>query len=111
MQIESMGTDHSYYSEDVAENLCTYYTCGPGNDCRMYRSPKQCTSSSPFIARTRVAANPPMNTAFATLACPVGNRITGITFASFGTPTGDCDEGFAVSADACAVDLKGLART
>jgi hypothetical protein len=32
------------------------------------------------------------------LACPAGQAIAAVTFASFGTPTGDCASGFAVNA-------------
>jgi hypothetical protein len=104
--------DESYFSKD--EPLFGWGGGSPTNDCRNYSSPPDCaksaSSGSATTIRARAAANPPTNNVFATLECPKGHFIEGVSFARFGTPSGDCDDDvFEVAS--CDVDIGALVKT
>merc|ERR1711879_673147 len=92
--------------------------CSPTFDCRAYLSPADCDSAitsaqgtgSHKTLRSRVAANPPSDTAYARLQCEEGSLIDGINFATFGTADGSCSKGFQTSAN-CSTDISSLAQT
>jgi len=87
--------------------------CSPTFDCRSYLSPPDCSTpghASHKIIRSRVAANPPSNSAYATLTCENGQSIDAIRFASFGTATGTCESGFA-RVSKCSKDITSQVRS
>lgn len=86
----------------------------PTSDCRTYVSPPDCTAAleqdARSILRTRIAANPPSNTAYAQLTCAGDSYISGVTQATFGSDHGECQTGFSQFSE-CQVDIKGLVQT
>lgn len=89
--------------------------CSPTFDCRAYLSPADCSLSenkeqASKVVRSMAAANPPSNTAYATIQCDAGHFIDAIDFASFGTAAGDCETGF-TSSPTCSTDIKSLVQT
>lgn len=107
--------DYSYFSADQPLFMWGGAHGSATSDCRTYESPPDCavTSSSGQTStiRARAAANPPTNNVYATLECPHEQFIEAVSFASFGTPSGDCDHSSFHAATSCDVDIGALVKT
>jgi len=84
--------DRSFFAQDV--QLYGWNGCSPSMGC-MYRRPDpMCSVHTGGLLRARVPSDWPTNLATLNLSCDGDELMHAVIFASFGNPSGTCEEGF-----------------